>query len=153
MRAPCSATHFWARVAVRDRDECWEWQSTRDKQGYGVIGIARKQYRAQRIAYALVHGECPDHLLVRHLCHNPACVNPDHLRIGTVKDNAHDSMIVGRLNHGSRHQDTQLTEADVREIRRRCAAGEVQRVVGLDYGIAQPTVSHIVVRDTWKHVA
>lgn len=54
---------------------------------------------------------------------------------------------------GTEHHDAKLTEGKVREIRRRCGAGEKQRDVAADYGVSQMAVWQVVNRKSWKHVA
>jgi hypothetical protein len=77
-------------VSVSNLTKCWEWQAARDRNGYGklhrVINGHLEHY-THRIAYRLLVGEIPDHLEVDHICENPACCNPDHLRLLTHKEN------------------------------------------------------------------
>lgn len=81
---------FWAKV--RRGDGCWEWQAAiRSGSGYGVfqLGVG-KQAPAHRVAWTLTRGEIPEGLWVLHHCDNRRCVNPDHLYLGTAKDNCRD---------------------------------------------------------------
>lgn len=78
-------------------NSCWLWTSGKTKFGYGTLrNNLGKQERAHRIAYALYVGEIPDGLLVLHKCDVPACVNPEHLFLGTYKDNSVDMINKGR---------------------------------------------------------
>ena len=81
---------------------CWEWRGTRSEDGYGLIHIkklATSNLRVHRLMWEMHNGPIPDGLVVRHRCDNPPCVNPDHLEVGTKKDNAAD--MVQRLPHVS----------------------------------------------------
>lgn len=76
------ADRFWELV---DRSgECWLWRGAISDSGYGRFG---KNEIAHRVAYELTHGECPNALQVDHICHNRACVRPNHLRLVTNKQN------------------------------------------------------------------
>lgn len=71
---------FWS--SVEKTDHCWNWTGGRSGSGYGVF---RRKY-VHRIAYQMANGELPD--LIDHICHNPLCVNSQHLRPATRKQNA-----------------------------------------------------------------
>jgi hypothetical protein len=87
---------FWSRV--RKSDGCWEFVSGASK-GYGYLNIGRRDEQevlAHRYSWELHNGPIPDGLLVLHRCDNPPCVRPDHLFLGTKKDNADDMVRKGR---------------------------------------------------------
>lgn len=76
---------FWNKVD-KTRD-CWNWQSAKDKFGYGFIRIKGKNRKAHRVAYTLIKGHIPKGLVIDHLCQNTSCVNPKHLEAVTNKEN------------------------------------------------------------------
>jgi hypothetical protein len=85
---------IWANIKVTDKG-CWEWQGSRDGQGYGLIGLAYGRFRVHRLFYELFLGTITyieRFLQVCHKCDNPPCCNPDHLFLGTAKDNYHDAV-------------------------------------------------------------
>jgi hypothetical protein len=79
---------FWSKV--EKTETCWNWTASRMTSGYGQIGIGGKYGRphgAHRVAYELAVGPIPEGMQVDHMCHNKLCVNPDHLRAVTNKQN------------------------------------------------------------------
>lgn len=136
-------------------DACWPWTAGMDKDGYGRIWLDKGTVRAHRIALERHLGRpIKPGFCALHACDNPPCCNPIHLFEGTKADNSRDSAAKGRARgvRGAQHHSAKLTEADVREIRRRAHGGELQRTLAEEFGIVQPSVSEIVLRKTWKHV-
>lgn len=91
---------FWRQVK---KDEgCWLWSAATDQDGYGVFRgiIGGEMYtKAHRFSYALHTGEIlPDGIVVMHSCDNPRCVNPDHLSVGSHRDNMLDKIAKDRAN-------------------------------------------------------
>lgn len=133
---------FWARVDKSG--DCWEWTGPRHQQGYGLVG--HRSRKAHRVSYELANGPIPDGMLVRHLCHNPPCVRPDHLTLGTQKDNMADMYAAGRGRKatGTRNGNGKLTDAQIAEIRSRYVFRKVtHRMLAAEYGVSESLVSNI----------
>lgn len=69
---------------------CWQWQKSTNSAGYGQITINKKYWLAHRYALSCTTQVKPTDV-VRHICHNTRCCNPEHLITGTHKDNYNDS--------------------------------------------------------------
>ncbi len=82
-------------------DACHLWTAQLDKNGYGQFAMTYKsKWQAHRAAYQLFVGPIPAGKIVMHICDQPRCVNPDHLRVGTQADNMADKMAKGRWRGG-----------------------------------------------------
>lgn len=87
--------YILSRIKIDPDTKCWIWtKSLMKDQGYGQLVYNKKFYTAHRFSYLAFKGEIPKGLLIRHICHNKLCCNPDHLLLGTDKDNYHDSLEV-----------------------------------------------------------
>jgi hypothetical protein len=91
--------NWWSKVVVGEG--CWMWTAGTDRDGYGKFAIGHGKQdqthtRAHRFAYELLVGPIPDGMVVMHSCDTPACVNPDHLSVGTPLDNNDDKVAKGR---------------------------------------------------------
>jgi hypothetical protein len=88
-------------------DDCWIWKAGKMPQGYGSFSVNRKTYSAHRFSWRMFIGEVPPGLFVCHKrhCNNKACVNPNHLYLGTNRENQLDSVATGNF----RNQNTNKT--------------------------------------------
>ena len=87
---------FWEKVVKTD--SCWLWTASKRGKGYGYFWFNNKHNRAHRVAWELTSGEVPEGMLVCHKCDNRLCVNPDHLWLGTDKENIRDCVDKGRFS-------------------------------------------------------
>lgn len=76
---------FWRKVTKTPT--CWIWNASRCSSGYGTFFTLGKTYASHRFSFELANGTIPDGVEIDHTCHNPACVNPGHLRLATHKQN------------------------------------------------------------------
>jgi hypothetical protein len=136
---------------------CREWQGAKHRQGYGMLRVGVRSVLAHRVAWEEANGPIPDGLHVCHRCDNPACVNVDHLFLGTHLDNMRDRQAKGRTKlpraEGSQCVWARLKEHDVSLIRLLTSLGVRQPKIAALFGISQTMVSHIHRGVVWKHVA
>lgn len=141
---------------VIEPDGCWRWTASLSPGyhgGYGNFNYDGRLQLAHRVSWILHRGAIPAGKYVCHHCDNRACVNPEHLFLGTQKDNIQDAARKGRMQRGSDKHNAKLTEDDVREIRAKHTAGITNRDLAVEYRISAWKISRIVNRRAWKHVA
>ena len=131
---------------------CWNWNGSRNNNGYGVIRIRYKLFLAHRAAYRILVGEIPKGLNVIHSCDNRTCTNPDHLRVGTQQENIAEAAARGRMGiaKGNRHGKSKLTEANVIQIRKERASGMLIKDIAAKYFVREQTIGQIANRSRWK---
>jgi len=98
------AEKFLSRIIPEPNTGCWLWEGgSRGGKGYGQFNPRGKNFAAHRFSYQLHVGEIPKGLSVLHKCDTPACVNPEHLFLGTQTDNMRDRAAKKRDNGGKTH--------------------------------------------------
>ncbi|KPH66060.1 hypothetical protein ADT71_08595 [Novosphingobium sp. ST904] len=150
-------TRFLALVdqTTITRDGCWIWCGSGKGNGYGSFNLNGKTECAHRAAYILFNHEHPGRLDVCHRCDNRACVNPDHLFLGTRLENMQDCMRKGRTARGERLNPrkgengpaAKLNWDQVRAIR---ASTEPARALAARYGVSSDNINRIRRNETWK---
>ncbi len=130
---------FWSRVNQRGRADCWEWTALRRDSGYGIFKLGDRTYNASRACWILMRGPIAPGLQVCHRCDNPPCVNPDHLFLGTPKENSQDAQRKGRLvgqqlPTGVRATHARITAEECQQMLHRWRAGETWRALGREFG-------------------
>lgn len=142
---------FWSNV--QKGEGCWEWQRGLDRHGYGRTSYQAKDVLAHRLAWLLTHGPVPEGLYVCHHCDNRRCVRPDHLFLGTQKDNLDDARDKGRplssLKAGSLHHKTKVTEAVASEIKAARTSGETAKSIARRLGLGYRTVTRVLHDEHW----
>jgi HNH endonuclease len=91
---------FEAKYMPEPNSGCWLWMGSIRGQGYAQTGVGERY--AHRFSYEHYKGKIPEGMRVLHKCDTPTCVNPDHLFLGTAKDNTHDALKKGRLKKSSK---------------------------------------------------
>jgi hypothetical protein len=145
---------FWAAVA-KSRG-CWEWTGCLSSTGYGNIYAGGRLRLTHRYSWEIHNGTIPRGLCVLHRCDNRKCVNPDHLFLGTKRENSQDMAAKGRERvptlRGSEHGESKLTNEDVLRIRKEVASGAKQKDIAAELGVSASLVSLVVRRKAWRHL-
>jgi len=148
-------------VKVGKENECWDWQASCMRGGYGGFKYypdqkdrnTRIQISAHRFSYILANGDIQDSLLVCHDCDNPKCCNPKHLFVGTQKDNMADRAKKGRyINGGVNNPRAILNKEKVREIKKLISAKKSNKEIALMYNVVSSTIWQIRVGNNWADV-
>lgn len=161
---------------IEKKDKCWEWKGTINTMGYGEMCVQGRIQRAHRLSYILFKGEIPKGIFVCHICDNPKCINPDHLWLGTAKQNNEDCLRKGRwkgrtgiklsLEHkkklsgpkkswfknGEKHPRSKLKELDIKEIRNMLNEDFTYQEIADKFGLSQSSLADIKFRRTWSHI-
>jgi hypothetical protein len=103
------------------------------------------------VAYEEAKGPIPDGMMVRHLCHNRACVNVDHLEIGTAKQNTQDMILAGRDRLvGQKNYMAKLSQDNVLQIR---ASNASSQKLADQFGVSRSCISKIKRGESWRNIA
>ena len=96
-RSVATQAKFWTKAF--DNGYCWEWQGSKNKDGYGVFRLDDKQVLSHRLSFGLLTNKHPNELdVIAHHCDNPLCINPDHLFETDQQGNMTDMKLKGRAN-------------------------------------------------------
>lgn len=139
---------------VDQTGDCWEWQGYRSPRGYGQVRRAGQSHLTHRYSYEQHVGPIPSGLQVCHRCDNPSCVNPEHLFLGTQRDNMQDMYRKGRQGtfKGGLNGKAVLTDSLAYQIYTRAKAGEGSSALAREFGVTPSTVSDIKHGRVWSHV-
>lgn len=142
---------------------CWVWTAATNGHGYGRIWAGGKLVVPHRYVFEFFNGPIPElpgsdfrGTCVCHRCDNRACVNPEHLFLGTHQDNMDDMAAKGRRRSravvGEAHGCSKLTARKVRQMFELREQGWTQQQLAHYFDVSQTTVSQVLRRIKWAHV-
>lgn len=149
------AERFWPKVAFIPEHACWEWTASTTTFGYGQIYCGYRNLKSSQASWILHFGDIPNGLCILHRCDNTACVNPDHLFLGTQADNLADMARKGRATL----DNAKLTWEQVMEIRASYIPGTGRadrgngKELSIKYGVQMRQISRIGCGERWGNEA
>lgn len=146
------------KTAENSQTGCIEWLGMKSRDGYGIAHRGGKLVKRHRLAYCEANGLDISDIsakVVRHKCDNRACINPEHLELGTSRDNTQDRVSRGRCARGSQGGNSKLTEEKVAEIRAIYKPWDRQfgaNPLAAKYGVSRSLIGQIANNLIWRHV-
>jgi predicted XRE-type DNA-binding protein len=155
------------KFVIKNKEGCWDWKGCCPKNpGYGQFRSNMKIEKAHRASWIIHFGEIPKGMFVCHKCDNKRCSNPEHLFLGSNKDNNLD-MIKKKIHptlgkKGEENHMSKLTEKQVNEIRQELKKRDdiskkeimknklSQKNLAEKFGITQTLISAIKTNKIWK---
>jgi len=140
---------------VVKNDGCWSWKRKLMKNGYASLNQGRtKVILAHRLSWMIHNGPIINNSFVLHKCDNPPCSNPEHLFLGTPKDNSDDMISKNRkkVSSGIKHYNVKLTVDKVIEIKTLIKEGFSQGFLGRKFNVSPSTIQNISDGKTWKNI-
>ncbi len=140
--APSIEVRFLEKMIPEPNSGCWLWTASLTNKGYGEIMLkhSRRTAYAHRISYQLFKGDVPPKAKILHSCDMPCCVNPDHLRIGTQRDNILDMYARGRRVTLPKEYPAGLSALDVLNIHEDKRSS---REIAKDYGVSHTSILYV----------
>lgn len=136
-----------ARREVDPVSACWNYQGCITGNGYGHMSFYGRVEYSHRVAAVLYLGhDLRSPRVVMHECDNPRCFNPEHLTVGTQKENMRRAADKGRMG------GKKLTPTAAGEIKWLLARGATQRELATRYGVSTTAIGHIYRKQTWREV-
>ena len=140
-------TKFERKFTPEPNSGCWLWTGNTQPNGYGKVTMNKRNVYSHRASWLIHRGEIPEGLCVLHKCDTRCCVNPDHLFLGTKRDNTLDSYKKGRQPLREEKVQSKITQSQAREIR--TMEGTHAKIAAV-FGISRSLVSMIREGKLWK---
>ena len=146
---PITKDRIEAKVERIPEAGCWIWMGATQVRGYGEILSSNRKLLAHRASYEAFVGPIPKGMYVCHACDNVYCVNPNHLFLGTQKQNMQDMVAKGRSTKGEKNARAKLTEEQVKQIRE---MSESNSFIAKLFHVSTSNIQFIKTKKRWTHV-
>lgn len=143
------------------QEGCWGWKGSIAHGGYPVMSCRKAigSDRGHRASWMIHKGKIPKYMHVCHACDNPICTNPDHLWLGTHKQNNDDKIAKGRARYtqppimkGIENPSAKLNEDQVKQIKILISEERSCYSIGKEFYVSKQTILRIKNGENWKHV-
>ena len=154
LATPIEIKRFWEKVDIKDINSCWEWKAFKLWSGYGMFNRKNKKLSryAHRVCWEITFGEIPKGLKVCHKCDNRACVNPNHLWLGTQAENLADMARKNRSSIGTKHGQSKLNEDQIKEIFNLSKKGLSSSQIAKQFPVNRRQISRILSGERWGKI-
>lgn len=150
---------FYNYVCLPDENGCMNWKASRRDFGYGAFSLYKgKSIKAHRFSWMIFNGDIPKGMHVLHHCDNPTCIAPNHLYLGTDKENARDRIKRNRhspppIRCGEKNNKSVLTANQIIEIIKLINDGDLNnsQIANL-YHVTSRNIDFIQDEKTWKNL-
>jgi hypothetical protein len=136
---------------IEKKEECWLWTKQLNMWGYGKCQWKKSNMIAHRASFLCFKGDIPENFLILHSCRNRKCINPDHLRLGSHKENMQDRSKDLSL-HGEKNGSAILTNDQAKEIKELLNKNESPVAIANKYNVRKHVIYFIKNGITWKHI-
>lgn len=147
---------FLRKVNKNTDTGCWDWTGSKHYFGYGKFSFLNATHGAHRVSWLLFKGDIPPKMFLCHRCDRPCCVNPDHLFLGTPKENTHDMIRKGRFKYCERigrsdelSTNAKLTNEQAKFIRTSKLSNPALAKI---FNVTPPTIRSIKIGQSFKDV-
>lgn len=134
------------RVKKDGTSGCWIWTGCKNNKGYGQVKFNGKTHFTHRLSYYFYFGQLLEGQEICHKCDNPICCNPDHLFLGTTRDNMIDCLLKGRRSA------SKLNAEKVKMIREMHLNGIDRSVLMHQFNISRNALNDVISGRSWSFV-
>jgi len=142
---------FWSKADVRGTDDCWEWQASKNKVGYGQFWLSGYYEKAHRVAFFISNEGKQVKKFVLHTCDNPSCVNPNHLYEGSQANNMNDMYRRNSTTYSKGKLNEECVKVIKWMLKYKYKRGLVNKLAEL-HKVRHTTISEIKNNHTWAHI-
>lgn len=148
-RAFCSVKCRFMNKVEKKESGCWEWKAKLTAGGYGVWDRTKL---AHRVSFEMFKHSIPNKKHICHTCDNRKCVNPDHLWVGTAKENIEDAIKKNRIKplKGENSPQAKLTWKEVKLIREKKMKGSSLSILAKEFNCSIGNISAIINFRSWR---